>query len=830
MTCAPCSYYYRSLGGQKAQRYTYCSTRSPNPQVLCFREETTSGQPQQDVSTTSFDLKSRSHVVHLDVVQGPTIKDDEIGPLHLIAVHADGQVLCLTSSLDNEVWRRSTCQQVAPDRRNQDNLRYAALLSEEETVKSILNGREDAVKSASLEGLGGRSVLLTIGSRSEETDNSNEFEVSLHALEASEASYTELSGKRPLTKLLSQKLPVPANMDKANSSFSFHPLTGTLYQSHATGSAIYALRNFTPKLLHVLRFQGARSCMRLSSHLLATASDTSLELVELPYGSLQASIQLQNKATEDSLSKATSSRRGIPRAPTTRLISSSKQHDLVVALVGAKLVGIPISREQNITAKSRKRNREGMLISSLGRKSLPGSLPVIKGPVQSPPSGFGEHIKPQARDPAWQKRTVKLDGYLEQREFSAFEKVVLDELDPHTFQSIPARQQIISYVLCRLFQVSQTATNEGPYENGLFDQLRVNFWVDSVCQWLITQGLLAHEQIEWSQKDNGIIPSWSKLAGGNLVKALVDWDPRLSILHKVLASPSSLEPTDLANAFLAITKRWKALDWSHQTLLLTHQQNQIDNNAPSAMQVEKKPTNQLALINGKSSDGHEKRLAKQALYSALRRQKALDSKSMARAFKQTLSNSEMRSLVDILRIELAENGWLSLCSDDLQVHIQEARSDDQITLIAHTLNILLDALGPTGWMLGHSSSHDVDDTADTISYMKAEVSAALEGIEEATYLRQLLSEMLLHGKETLLQISNGAAKRSGRGNTFIQPVKPQLVVQDPEDNLLPLGLRRTDIPKMKIGAGGEIKQRSQRDIGRLRSKQVSKYSFERIEI
>jgi len=49
------------------------------------------------------------------------------------------------------------------------------------------------------------------------------------------------------------------------------------------------------------------------------------------------------------------------------------------------------------------------------------------------------------------------------------------------------------------------------------------------------------------------------------------------------------------------------------------------------------------------------------------------------------------------------------------------------------------------------------------------------------------------------------------------------------DSVLPLGLRPgLTISTHKVGAGGEIIRRSRRDVGRLKSRMVPKYSFERI--
>ena len=65
-----------------------------------------------------------------------------------------------------------------------------------------------------------------------------------------------------------------------------------------------------------------------------------------------------------------------------------------------------------------------------------------------------------------------------------------------------------------------------------------------------------------------------------------------------------------------------------------------------------------------------------------------------------------------------------------------------------------------------------------------------------------------------------------------------ITIADERENgdhvILPLGLKPIAasmvVSKTRIGAGGEVVERSRRDVGRLRSRMVGRYSFERIVI
>ena len=220
---------------------------------------------------------------------------------------------------------------------------------------------------------------------------------------------------------------------------------------------------------------------------------------------------------------------------------------------------------------------------------------------------------------------------------------------------------------------------------------------------------------------------------------------------------------------------------------------------------------------------------------ALQRCSTVPSNFLTKAFKRTSTKPQLRHLVDHLRIIVAQHGWLTpydFSFDDLS---KEPAANNQLVIIAHLLNSILDALGPAGWMLGPQRSQTdttFADPADTLSYMQAEVSAALEGIEEAMYLKGVLGEMLLCGKEALKAPPPKRVLTNDKANSKQQQlVKPTIVQLEKEDPVLPLGLKlKPPIAMTRVGAGGEVIKRSARDIGRLKSRMVGKYSFERIVI
>ena len=95
----------------------------------------------------------------------------------------------------------------------------------------------------------------------------------------------------------------------------------------------------------------------------------------------------------------------------------------------------------------------------------------------------------------------------------------------------------------------------------------------------------------------------------------------------------------------------------------------------------------------------------------------------------------------------------------------------------------------------------------------------------------MLGEILLCGKESLLPSKQKALKNTSDEFSATGNVKPVTIITKEENPMLPLGLKlKPPREGIKVGAGGELIQRSKRDMGRLLSRKVGKYSFERIAI
>jgi nucleotide-binding universal stress UspA family protein len=174
----------------------------------------------------------------------------------------------------------------------------------------------------------------------------------------------------------------------------------------------------------------------------------------------------------------------------------------------------------------------------------------------------------------------------------------------------------------------------------------------------------------------------------------------------------------------------------------------------------------------------------------------------------------------------------------------------------------VDAVGPSGW-ISALPAVDINGDSDSaiaaasremelIADMKSEISAALAGVEEATYLKGILREYLRFADQVATPAAtagDAVAKiddETPASSNLVRYEKlngADLVVfgrpgegedgydGDAGGKMLPLSLKpaTADVSRTKINKStGESKSRTSREIGYLRRKAVGKYSFERL--
>ncbi len=765
----------------------------------------------------------------------------------LLAVHKNGEIRCYSDNLKTENWKvdalvNSTNDDNAPN----GQVEYAVCLSWEQAKKSILKDREDitALLHGDTHTIGAHILLLFTRSASHE----GELSLRVFAVKTPQASYEvadALVGCKPIQGLLSLSIPEPESVQRRISNLAFHAASGTLYQYSPKALEVYDLSGLVARLAHHTQLgeSPVATCLRLSPCLIALSTAASVSIIDVQYRSLQADRPLQVERSSRSVDPTPEQCKDkLSEVANTHLLSYFAPLDLVVALQGRKLVGIQMSASI-VQGGSRKRKRDGLLINSIGRGIVSMHETSTKHkPSNNIPKALGTYLPSPRADDNWKKQLKSLDHIFARGEMDTFETRMTSELGIATEQNNSKStngpgnsicdQRKVHYLLSKMFlsdpQPSALAGGNTPRK------LKIQFFPPNIFSYLLRKGMLTVDHIETSLKHHGALPVTDRVAPDALIHALADWDPSLKTLLSLLEGRVPLRAEELSHALRVAIDLTIAVDDTDDMKLLTNGELRSDNESDRNMVLAKEDA--PAKPSSPHLDPDNTIIAHQLLHLTLTRLSLHSSKTITRGLRTALPPPLLFHLIDHLRMFLARTGWLTpytepppslLPGHDLNRSPFGNNKNTQITTVTKLLNCLLDAIGSAGWLLGSSMGDEMIEPADTIAYMKAEISAALEGVEEATYLRGMLGEVLLYATS----YGTSQAKREGEkgGPRTITTIPPAEI--GGLGSALPIGLKATQgVGTTRVGAGGELIRRSKRDIGRLKDRKVPKYSFERIVI
>lgn len=774
--------------------------------------------------------------------------------VNLLAVHEDGVVRCYSERLEKELWNTSICT-ISEDAGSEDGLRVenACSMRLDQARKALLRGREDLL--ATIPGEKDHdaiTVLILFMRPCAGEDRPLILKVMRIDSMDSDHGIMQVGRTKPLQEISRMIVPEPAWMKKEETYLSFHSTSGTLYQSSSDYLAVYEILGMVPRLAQETRLNlnGVTACLRISSSLVMVNTASLLTILDARYFSVQAQSSLQKSQHIEPFTPSTKKRKHHVTPPSVQLLSYFASLDIVVALQGRQLVALQLTTSQ--TKGSRKRKRDVLLIDSIGRGSLTAKKIKSNSTVGKDHHSFGQFVNASPVDDEWTKTKLDLDrcfaegehkelGTLIDKQLKAIRRSTNHSQKTGSSNKPPAArnswldQTKVDYLLSKGFLVEADHVYPAPDGKGLPKTLRIHKLPHRSWRWLINHNYLSTVQVEGALRREDLLAAGDHLKVGAVFDSLAQQDPTLGTTLLLLRSATPLTASEIVCALrLPITQSG---DFTTMKLLTygpspTHSSNNDAGTDPQT-QIDDLQDTQTSPL----TPAHPHHNAHAVLLTSLKRLYLQPPHALSTALKSHLSRPELHSLVDLLRMELAASGWLA---SHLSSPLPPTSPPDpgQVSLIAHTLSSALDSIGTGGWLTRPSISDSLTEASETISHMKVEISAALEGIMEATYLQGMLNEMLLCGKnfgstKSSLQTQPTAQVplKKKRTQAEIGGVGEILSVQGKMegDSVLPLGLRPgLTISTHKVGAGGEIIRRSRRDVGRLKSRMVPKYSFERI--
>ncbi|SZF02438.1 unnamed protein product [Blumeria hordei] len=844
LTCAPNSIRIR-ISETKVERKTYVSSIGKTPQITLFSDSYISSGDSQSKTVSQQITGSASRVLFIRTI-GPTesVKHPEELP-EVIVVKEDGEIQGYDSETLQEKWTSPASALFRDFHSCPEDLlvEYACITRAYSARKGILKGRQDVftIFPQEVTEMGFNPDLLILVTISEKQASRNLLIVSLPR---KDTPTTVMANHRPVNSLLSLTMPYNPghNHLKTSANFSVHASSGTIHSLENGVLTIYDLTNALPKELYKLKCPGSQSFIRLASMSTIVSTGTAIEIYNLKFYSKLATTSLGLPENESLKRKRDSD---LNSKHSCKLITYFPKLSIAVALIDNNLVGVQVEARQDRRGKTQ---LNGFLVDSLGCFNRDQSRPGLKGnhkkiknkfqtlksceAVTSNPKRYSKFFEPIEKlfDAGTCTEEV-FDCFMTQKlPRSQIEACDTPEIDKSANLSHPlslpaqwpcgAEKKRAMYALSKIFTCLEGEDAKS--------QLSISFYPPKTFLWLIKNGYMTTSNI-----DSALRVRDSKkrtIPAGQLIRTIAGLDSKMKLLYD-LVSNTHLEATELICAVrelidcLGIEMESGSVNqkYVNHEKITAGSESRVERSGDKVKFLEEIDVKQNGF--SENSLGNDFGTREKTLALALSKLYTYPDEIIVNGIRTNYGLQTTVSLIYLLRIELARGGWTAKYLETETIN-NPSRSpclpDSTIVLIVTLLNCCIDAVGTAGWLSGEVPLADGTSykAEDFITSLQIETSALLECIEEATYLQNILTEMVRFGCTRQKEIAASKAQGSS---------KPISLTSDKNSKSLPFGLRtEKPISLTRVVTGGEISRRTMRDVGDRKSRRVGKYCRERI--
>jgi hypothetical protein len=858
-------------------RYTYACTEEGSTskrRITLFKDIV--GKAGVTTSTSNFQsLRIDSPVVYITTtpIANTATGSEEQPNFNLLAITANGAVLCFDRETVTEQWRALSSTYSC----DACTVEFAQSALATEVMDGFFNGKSDFL-GFSAEKIAKDTfdpdVLVLITSRTTATGATQRELVVLAVPDESQAQNNASQGRvfQISTAILSNPREASPGPHK---HYRVHVESGSVQELAADQLLTYTVEDGVPKLAHTLPVPNGTSFLRLSDSSVLTATTTTLSVYNPAYRALQASTHLDFSRDLQTSVKGDEAQ--------YHLITYFPRLEIALGIRGSTLFAAQLEAPKT---RKRKRRAEGLLIDSIGRGIPQAGEGQKWSRPDDAPAMFANYLPGSLSEEycqEWEKDSATADKLFYEKDVAAFEKLVAEKFGVHVtptkaVNGTPAgdaatgdnamdvdtaggEEQVLAveedrpvdrrWVIFTISRVFALTTNQ---EGGLA-QVRLSCQLprSNVANYLIDAGHLSISNVKSAfSEETRETHDVDAVLGEQIPQMIASLDPTLELLVEYLQA-TKLGPVELLASIRLIMR---SLDLVQDPAKLSQKQitfGETENGANGEDDevlgqkldklVEDLEVTEYHLLDDSSTRARGLTVAFGLLGSC-------SSVATIQAIRRLFRPEETLSLIHVLRVELVKGGWTARYLDGDEDE-QDAPPDDSIRLLADLLCRCIDSVGPGGWMINDkllARTGDHLDSADFLAGLKLEVSAALEGIQEAIYLRGLLTETVKYGNSVQKAVGEAASnkatphkgvpskdtpskatphRRSAKGNKAIR----KLQLPDGENQMLPLGLgTKHGVSSTKVVAGGEIVTRSKREIGHLVSQRVGAYSLERIVV
>lgn len=883
-TCAPCSIRWKANNDQVV-RYTYATTeetQTSKRRVTLFKDVVE--KAGVTTSTSSFvALRLDSPVVYLTTTPLSTPASSSASVVEqpsfsLLAVTSDGTIVCFDRETLAEKWRAPSSAYLvgaSGTAKQHCTVEAAQTASATEVIEGFFQGKADLLAGLFNQKVArdifDPDVLVLI------TSSEGQRELVVLAIHDSPALQSLGSSQGRIFQVSTALIPTPSEATAAPASYQLHVGTGSLQELCGNNVYTYRVEDGAPRLSYTLPVPNASSFLRLSDTSVLTATASALSIYNPGYRSVQASTPLDLSA--DSATAAKSDDSSAPY----QLITYFPRLEVAIGIRGSSLFAAQLEAPKT---RKRKRRAEGLLIDSIGR-GLSHATDEHKWAVpEDTPDIFAGYVPGSLSEAYWKEwteDTARADEFLRNKDVSAFEELVAAKLGIAKAQNgaeadameldAPADQKPQVDRRWVLFAIAKVFALDSNLADGLAQpRLSCALPRSVVADYLVSSGYLSVSNVKsaFSSAAREIHEVDAVLAE-QIPELVASLDPTLELLVEYLAATKPGAVELLASIRLIMRSLDLVQDptkLSGQKLIGsgeddTEQQPNTEEEEALGMKLDRLEADLEVTEYHLLDDSSTRARGLTAAFDLLG---GCSGVATVQAIRRLLRPEETLSLIHVLRVELVKGGWTARYLDTwsspaAQNNEEEEEEeapppDGSIRLIAELLCRCIDSVGAGGWMVNDAllaRAGDHLDSADFLAGLRLEVSAALEGIQEAVYLRGLLTETVKYGNSVRLQREQvqtgelgegvaghknatprkGAATpyKGGAPGSVARRNKPVTLLGAEETQMLPLGLgSRQKVSATKVIGGGEIVTRSKREIGHLVSQRVGAYSLERIVV
>jgi hypothetical protein len=522
------------------------------------------------------------------------------------------------------------------------------------------------------------------------------------------------------------------------------------------------------------------------------------------------------------------------------------------------LVAFDLTSLQGQSGPSLKRSRDGLLIDAIGRGIGSSASQWDMSKKHRTDNMASLHLKTPEQAEKWSQLTNAVHEATKLLKPDLFDKAVIGYFGtseaPMELPQEHVSPESTLFLLSKIFAVQDSAITDKVSASSS-SQLRVVLWPATTCEWLIRIGHLSLDNVEIALRRACKPRILQPFPTGSFVQALIDSDSSLKQVNQVLGGPALISSDELAYALKFFLNQARL-----HSGVLEETARAITNGDIAT------PTQELTRHLGGEVASLKDIFT--GLNRSLQNIHSQPLPSVVKSLRSILSRAELISMVHHLRLSLATGGYTSRFTENPPTPITLDQITPSLSLdtIVDLITASVDAVGPSGWISALPTVNDLDNDSDSamasasremelIADMKSEVSAALAGVEEATYLKGILREYLRFADQVadasatstdaVAKIDDAATRAPSHLIRYEKLNGADLMVftrpeegeegfdEDASGKILPLSLKppSADVSRTKVlNSTGEVKTRTSREVGYLRRKAAGKYSFERLVI